>query len=394
MMDMALSGIKILDMTVVYSGPIATMQLADYGAEVIKIEPPQGEVVRYMEPQANGANAFFPNVNRNKKGITLNVKTEKGRKIFLELVKNADVVVENYRAGTLKKLGLDYETLKEANPKIIVASLSGFGETGPNKDKSCYSMLAEAYSGVMSMTGSPDDVPYTTGVAFGDSVGGMFTALGIMIALYHREKTGEGQYIDVAMVDSLIALSQGGIGEVDVLGEDLKRVGNRDTGGYPYDVYEAKDGYCALSVANPNDWSGFAKACDLEHLIDDPRFLTNKDRWNHADELQEYINQWTRKHTRAEIEKVFNEYREGYAPVLTTQEMMQSEQALSREMVIEVEDPVFGKMKQAGFPIKMSKTPASIRKGAPLVGEDNLEIYTELGYSQEEINTLKEEGIL
>lgn len=393
-MKSALEGIRVLDMTTAYSGPIGTMLLADYGADVIKIESPRGELARDWEPKVNGVGISFAPFNRNKKGITLNTKSDRGKEIFLDLVKTADVVVENFRGGTLEKMGLTYEVMKGVNPRIIVASLSGFGETGPFRKVGCYSMLAEAMSGVMSMTGSPDGTPYTTGVAFGDSVGGMMTVMGVLMALIHRERTGEGQYVDVAMVDSLIYLSQGMISEAYLLGKEVSRIGNRDTGGYPYDSFKAKDGYCALTITNPNDWSGFAKACGLEEYIDDPRFVTNELRFKNADQLHEMIENWSSKLTRAEIEKAITEAGEGYAPILSITEMQEHEQVKAREMVIEVEDANFGKIREPGFPIKMSKTPGNIRNGAPLLGIDNEDVYSELGYSKNDLNQLKEEGII
>jgi crotonobetainyl-CoA:carnitine CoA-transferase CaiB-like acyl-CoA transferase len=394
-MKMPLEGIKVIDLTTSYSGPLCTLQLADYGAEVIKVEHyKKGDQSRTWYPVIKGCSSFFPAMNRNKKSVTLNLKSKKGKEILLDLVKTADVVVENFRAETLNKLGVSYEVMSGVNPRIIVASLCGFGQTGPYRNRSCYSHIAEALSGTMSMNGFPDGKPVGSGVAYGDGISGLMTAYGIMMALFHRERTGEGQYLDVAMVDSLIALNQGMIGEVHIQGKNLKRLGNKDGGMYPYDLFEAKDGYCILSVSDFNDWTNFAEACELEYLLDDPRFKTNTDRVDNDDELFEYINEWSKKHTRDEIEKIFEEHGASYAPVLTCTAMMENEQVLSRDMVLTVEDPVFEKVKMQGFPLKMNRTEGRIRKGAPLLGEDNAEVFGSLGYSEEDINKLKQDGVI
>ena len=394
-MTTPLNNIRILDLTTSYSGPIATMQLADFGAEVIKVEHyKSGDFSRKWEPKIDGKSLFYPPNNRNKKSITLNLKSPEGKEIFKKLVKDADVVVENYRGGTMNKLGLGYDVLKEINPSIIMASLSGFGQTGPYSKRGAYSNIAEAMAGTMYMTGFPD-TPVGSGAAFGDSVGGMFTALGIMLALFHREKTGEGQYIDVAMTDSLIALLEGAITAYDITGEEPVRNGNREDTTYPYDVFEAKDGFCFLTVTDVDDWTNFAKACELDHLLDDPRFGSNVDRIKNADILSDYINGWTREHTKAEIAARFDQYNEGYSSVNSIRDVINDEQVNAREMVVDVFDPEWRRSyKMAGIPIKMSLTPGEIKCAAPAMGQHNEEIYGKLGYSAEGIKELKEKEII
>lgn len=394
-MTRPLEGLRIVDLTTAYSGAISTMEFADFGAEVIKIEHYKiGDGSRTWQPQYKGRSLYYPSMNRNKKSITLNLKSEKGKEILLELVKTADVVVENFRPGTLEKLGLTYEVMKEKNPGIIMASLSGYGQTGPYRTRSAYSNLAEALSGVMYLTGFPDGMPTGSGVSFGDSVGGIFTALGIMFALWHRNKTGEGQYIDVSMTDSLVHMISSAIVVNSLTGEEPERIGNRDTAAYPYDVFQAKDGYCVLSIATVADWTPFAKALNLEHLIDDPKFDTNEHRIENADELGEYISEWASQRTRAEIEKIFQEYKLGYSPVLKTSELLTNEQLLARDMIVELEDPVMGKYKMQGIPIKMSKTPGEVVSTAPELGEHNNQILGELGYTKEQIEELKKDEVI
>ena len=230
-----LEGIRVIDLSTAYSAPIATMQLADFGADVIKIENTgKGDGARTWNPFVNGESLGYMYANRNKRSITLNLKTEEGKKALFELVKTADVVVENFRPGVTKKLGIDYEVMKQIKPDIIMASLSGYGQTGPYAKKGAYSNLAEAQSGLMYLTGWPNGLPTGSGVAFGDSIAGMFLVQGIMYALFHHERTGEGQYIDVAMVDSLIGLIQHGFAQVTALGIEPERIGNRDLSDYPH----------------------------------------------------------------------------------------------------------------------------------------------------------------
>jgi len=391
----ALEGIVVLDLTTAYSGPFASMQLADHGAEVIKIENHKGgDQTRIWEPLKDGVSAYFAFVNRNKKSITLNLRSERGKEIFLELVKQADVVMENYRGGTMEKMGLGYEKLKSVNPGIIMASLSGFGQTGPLKQQGAFASIAEALSGVMNMTGFPDGPPTATGNSTGDSMTGAFTVIGILMALIHRAEKGEGQYIDVAMTDTMFHAIENAAVLYSVLGEEPVRNGNRDVAGYPYDCFEAKDGYCILSVANTNDWSPFAKAIGREELIEDPRFLTNSDRKKNEDELFEIISNWTKQLNRKEIEEIFYEYGLLYAPVLKVSEVVEHEQLRGREMIVEMEDPNLGKYIIQGVPVKMSLTPGSVDKPAPGLGEHNLEIYERIGLSPEELQELKSQQII
>lgn len=391
----ALAGIRVIDLTTAYSGPFATMQLADFGAEVIKIENNKyGDGSRTWSPTVEGNSIYFLNMNRNKKSITLNLKSEEGKKIVLNLVRDADVVVENFRPGVMARMGLTYEALKEVNPRIIMASLSGYGQTGPYAKRAAYSNLAEALSGLMYVTGFPDGKPTGSGVALGDSIGGLFLAQGILTALFHRERTGEGQYIDVSMTDSLVSMLAIGMIQYDVLGKEQERIGNRDPAAFPYDLFEAKDGYCILSVATVSDWTPFAKVCGLEHLLEDPRFLTNDDRVKNADELYPYINEFSKQHTRAELAELFESAGQGYSDVLKPSEVMQNEQILARDMVVEVEAPFFGKYKMQGIPVKMSETPGSIDLPIPALGEHNAEILERLGYNPADLERLKAEGVI
>lgn len=237
-----LDGIRVIDLSNAYSAPIATLQLADFGADVIKIENTgTGDSSRTWNPFIGGESMHYMYMNRNKRSVSLNLKSEAGKQALFRLAETADIVVENFRPGVAKKLGVDYEAMRAVKPDIIMASLSGYGQTGPYAQKGAFSNLAEAQSGLMYLTGWPNGLPTASGVAFGDSVAGMFLVQGIMFALFHHERTGQGQYIDVAMVDSLVALLQHGFAQVSALGQEPERVGNRDLADYPYDTFQAKD---------------------------------------------------------------------------------------------------------------------------------------------------------
>ena len=390
----ALEGIRVIDLTTSYSAPIGTMQLGDFGAEVIKVENTgHGDGSRTWNPYVNGESMGFMYSNRNKKSITLNLKTEEGKKILFELVKTADVVVENYRPGVTKKLGIDYEAMKAVKPDIIMASLSGYGQTGPDAQKGAFSNLAEAQSGIMYMTGWPDGLPTGSGVAFGDSVAGMFLVQGILYALFHHQRTGEGQYIDVAMVDSLIALIQQGFTQVSTLGTDPERIGNRDVSDYPYDTFLAKDGYCQIGNATQLNWAPFAEAIGRPDLGADPEYSTPDKRWEHVNELHDIIAEWVSQRTRAEVEAELTAHGQLYSPILKPSEVMQNPQVLHREMVVDLEYRGT-KYKDKGIPVKMSKTPGSIRLMPPTQGQHTDEILGSLGYTADQLAKLREGGVI
>ncbi|MDD3513946.1 MAG: CoA transferase, partial [Synergistaceae bacterium] len=281
----ALEGLRVLDLTRVLAGPFCTMMFADMGAEVIKIEEAgKGDDTRQMGPFKNGESAYFMNLNRNKKGITLNLKNPKGKAIFLDLVKKADIVIENFRPGTMEKLGLGYEELKKLNPAIIYAAISGFGHTGRYSQRPGYDIISQAMSGLMSTTGWPDGEPTRTGTAMGDVLGGLSCAIGILSAVFNRLSTGLGQKVDVALVDSAVASLEIINMIYLVEGRIPQRIGNRYESTYPYDSFRASDGSLVIGVANDKLWAQLCEAMDLQHLINDIRFARVRDRVaNHAE---------------------------------------------------------------------------------------------------------------
>ena len=393
----ALEGIRVIDLTTSYSAPIGTMQLADFGAEVIKIERPHvGDGSRTWSPVVNGEGLSYVIMNRNKKSVAVNMKSEEGLEIIRELVRGADIVVENFRPGVVKRLGLDYESLCKIKPDIIYASLSGYGQTGPDAKKGAFSNLAEAQSGLMSITGFPDEeggAPTGSGVAFGDSVAGMYLVQGIMYALFHHERTGEGQYIDIAMTDALIGLLQHAVINTSVFGENPPRVGNRDLSEYPYDTFLAKDGWCQLGNAKATDWTDFTLAIGRPDLAEREELKTPGGRWEHVKEIHDIVAEWASQRTRAEIEARFAEYGQLYSPICTIKEMMELPQTIHREMIVDMEYRGM-KYKMQGIPLKLSKTPGSIRNAPPTLGENTDDILRSIGYDDTKLAELREKDII
>ncbi|HQA50956.1 MAG TPA: CoA transferase [Syntrophomonadaceae bacterium] len=395
-MKKALEGVKVLDLTQAYSGPFCTMHLADHGAEVIKVERPgMGDQSRTWGPIVNNYSAYYTFLNRNKKGITLDLKSEQGREIFLKLVEDADVVCENFKVGTMEKLNLGYDVLKERNPRLIYASISGFGLTGPLAELPAYDIVAQAMSGLMSITGFPDNPPTKVGPSVGDNYTGTYMALGICMALYHREKTGQGQRLDVAMVDTLFSILENAVVEYTVAGNVPNRSGNADPGIAPFDSFMAKDGMIVMGVGTNAMWAKLCNLMNRPELIDDPRFRTNDDRCkNYLPDLKEIVESYTKTLTGKELEKVMNEAGIPFGFINNVAEAAEHPQLQEREMLLEVEDPVLGKIRIPGIPIKMHSTPGSVEHSAPTLGQHNEEILSKLGYSEETIRNLSENGVI
>ncbi len=385
---------RVLDLTQAYSGPFCTQFLADFGAEVIKIEMPEtGDMTRWWNPIVNGKSGYFTLVNRNKKSITLNLKRPEAKEIFLDLVKTADIVVENYRPGYAAKLGIDYETVKAAKHDIIYASLSGFGQYGPLRDRAAFAIIAEAMSGQMDLTGFPDGPPVKTGTSIGDTFTGTMLLVGILMALLHRERCGEGQYIDVAMTDVLFSATECNLPNYS-LGADPTRIGNRDPLGAPYDAYRANDGWYVMGCGTPGHWIKICQVMQRPDLIEDPRFCDFVVRKENEEELTELINDWSKDKTRTELEEMFMPTGIPFAPVLTIAEAAQLEQIKARDMVVELDDPIMGKVMVPGVPIKMSTLEAAIESTSPELGQNNEEIYAGIGITKQVIQDLTDQGII
>ena len=388
----ALENIKILDLTRVLAGPYATMILADMGADVIKIEMPKtGDDSRAYGPYIDGESAYFMSLNRNKRSMTMNLKVQESKDIFLELVKEADVVIENYRPGTMEKLGIGYEDLKKMNPKIIYAAASGFGHTGPYSQRPAYDAVVQAMGGIMSITGMEE--PTRVGPSIGDITAGLFTAIGILAAVNYRNETGIGQKVDVAMLDCQVAILENAIARYLATGASPKPLGNRHSSIIPFETFKTSDGEIMVAAGNDTLWKKLCEAIDLCELGEDDRFCTNPLRTENYEELKPILDQCIKTKSTLEWIEILNRYGIPNGPINDIEGVVNDPQIQSRDMIVEVDHPKGGSMKMAGVPIKMSETQGFIRKPAPLLGEDTVDIlkrYANL--NDDQIQDLQEKG--
>lgn len=392
--EKALAGLKVIDLTSALSGPFCTMFFADFGAEVIKIEPVGGEQCRTWGPidKESGESGFYAYVNRNKKGCTLNLKSEKGRQMLYELVKDADFLCENYKGGVTKKLKIDYDTLKEINPRLIYVSGSGFGQTGPISHRPCYDIVAQSMGGMVNLTGFKDSIPVKVGPSVADHVSGIYQMVGALIALQYREKTGKGQHVDVAMLDTIFSLLENAIPNYTMENIIPERNGNIDPSIAPFDIYPCKDGYVALGVGNDRLWAKFCNLMGKPELIEDPRFATNELRSeNYVPDLQNIVREFVKELTKKEIEDMMDEAGIPCGPVLNVKEAIEHPQIKAREMMVHIEHPTVGDMYFQGVVPKLSETPGAVETPPPLLGQHNREVF---GLSEEEAKALEEEGII
>ena len=389
-----LQGLKVIDLTSALNGPFCTMTLADYGADVIKVEPVDGDQCRTWGPMdpKSGDSGFFAQINRNKKSTTLNLKSEKGRAMFYELVKDADILVENYKGGVTKKLKIDYETIRQINPRIIYGSSSGFGQYGPITHRPCYDIVAQAMGGMLNLTGYKETDPVKVGPSVADHVSGIYLTVGILMALYHREKTGVGQQIDVSMLDTIFSLLENNIPYYTVGGWDPERMGNVDSTIAPFDVYPCKDGFVALGVGNDRMWERFCDIIGHPELREDPRYATNVSRFeNYEPDLRNLLCDWCKQYTKSEIEQIMDEGSIPCGPVLTVKEAIDHPHFKAREMIVHCQHPTIGDMQIQGCVMKMSETPGSVETPAPLLGQHNCQVF---GLTEEEVAQLRRDGVM
>lgn len=391
-MSKQLDGIRILDLTRVLSGPYCTMLLADMGAEVIKIEEPlKGDDSRGYPPFDRGISAYFANLNRNKKSIALNLKDPKAKQVLIDLIKISDVIVENFKPGTMGKLGFSYEEVKEINPKIIYASISGFGQTGAYSKLPGYDVIAQAMSGIMSVTGWTDSAPTRTGTAIGDILAGLNCCIGILAALQGRSRTGHGERIDISLVDCSVSAMETLIEIFLVEKRVPERIGNRYEFIYPYDSFQAKDGWVVIAVGNDNIWAKFCEAIDKKNLLEIDEFKLNKDRVSEHDRLKTIVGDWTKEHNVEEIIKILLAKGVPCAPINDVAQVVNDKNIVdTRKMIEEIEHPISGKMKIVGSPIKFTESDEYSYDKAPILGLDTESVMKELlVLSSEEVDYFK-----
>jgi crotonobetainyl-CoA:carnitine CoA-transferase CaiB-like acyl-CoA transferase len=389
-----LQGITVLDLTRVLSGPYCTMLLADLGARVIKVEQPgKGDDTRaWGPPFQSGESAYFLSINRNKESITLDFKQPDGRAILDRLIARADVLVENFRPGTLAKLGFDYAALGPRYPRLVYCSISGFGHTGPRRREAGYDAVMQGEGGLMSITGSADGPPFRLGVAIADVVSGMFAAQGITAALFARERTGRGQAVDIAMLDSVTALLSYQAGIYFATDQAPGRLGNRHPTIVPYETFSAADGDFVLAVGNDDQWRRF---CQVADLPPDERFATNRQRVVGYDELKPILVDRLRTRTRRHWIERLTEAGVPCGSVRSLAELFADPQIAAREMVAEVAHPTVGPMRVLGTPLKLSDTPGEIRTAPPRLGEHTAAVLTgDAGLTAADVEALRAKGVI
>ena len=397
-MALPLDSIRILDLSRDLAGPFCSMILADLGAEVIKVEiPGRGDEARsWGPPFICGESAYFLSVNRNKKSVTINLKTEEGREILYKIVEKSDVFLENFRPGVAERLGIHYEKISKINPRIIYCSISGFGHTGPYRNRPAYDIIIQGMSGIMGVTGEDSRPPVKVGVSIADLSAGLYAAIAILSAIIAREKSGKGQWIDISLLDSAVSLLTHVAANYFATGVSPKRMGSAHPNIAPYQCFKAADEkYLVLAVGNDEIWKRFCHAIGLERLIHDPEFATNEKRVQNRERLVSLLNEIFLTKRRDEWIRILLESDVPCGPLNTVDEVFEDPQILERNMLIEIKHPKVDKIKQIGIPIKFSETQLQVRSPPPLLGQHTEEVLKNLlNMSTHEINRLKEKGVI
>ena len=393
-----LAGIRILDLTWVLAGPYAAMILCDLGAEVVKVErPPHGDVARTTGPFVNNESMYFQSVNRGKRSISIDLRSDAGRDIFLQLVDQADVVMENFTPGVMDKLGIGPDALLERNPRLVFASTSGFGQTGPWRDRPALDIIVQGMGGVMSITGYPDEPPARPGTSIGDICGGLYTAIGILAALRERDHSGAGQSVDISMLDCQIAILENAVARYFTTGTEPGPLGTRHPSATPFQAFPTADGWMvvALSWGIDSQWELFCAELGLPALVGDDRFDTSFKRTENHAELEPVLFEATRKQPTDHWVEALSQYGIPIGPLNTIGQAVSQEQILAREMITTVEHPIAGDVTMAASPLKLSRTPARVRGYGPQFGQDTAQVLEEwLGFDATQTAALVESGIV
>jgi crotonobetainyl-CoA:carnitine CoA-transferase CaiB-like acyl-CoA transferase len=395
-MALPLEGVRVLDLTSVMAGPYCSMLLGDMGADVIKIESfPDGDTSRGFVPQIRGESYCFTVLNRNKRSLAIDMKSAKGRDIVQQLAKRADIITENFRPGVVKKLGLDYESLRLANPGLVYASMSGFGQTGPYAGRGGYDIIAQGMSGIMMMTGEPGGRPAKVGIAMNDIASGVTALYAILGAYISRLRSGQGQYVETSLLEAGLAWSQWEFGAFFGAGELPAPMGTRHRRAAPYQAYRTSDGYVTVGANNEKLWRAFCEqVCASPHWLSDPRYASNALRVQHADALQADIEAVFTSHPTAHWVEALDAAAVPGGPVYSYQQVFDDPHVKARAMVVEMEHPIMGTIKTFGSPVKSSGELVSIRRAAPWLGQHSEEIVRSLGIAEDEVKSLFDEAII
>jgi crotonobetainyl-CoA:carnitine CoA-transferase CaiB-like acyl-CoA transferase len=399
----ALKGLRILDLTHALAGPFCSQILADHGADVIKVEPPEGDFFRRMGPfreddKDRHYGGLFQSCNRNKRSISINLKDPEGQAVFKELIKSADAVVENYRAGVLDKMGIGYDSLKAINPRLVYTSVRGFGDKAggqsPYMQWPSFDIVAQAMGGWMGMTGEDADHPTKVGGGVGDTVPGLFAAFGTMAALWNARATGQGQYVDVAMTDSILAMSEMVVSQYAYRGISPVPVGNAIPGVAPFGTFKVRDGVIAIAAPHDPQFKQLCALIGMPELLQDPRYTNESLRWENREVLRAHIESFTATHTKNELKALFGG-KVPFSPIYNAQDIFEDPHFAARQMLPEVEHPGSSlPVSVPGVPVKLSLTPGGVRHRAPMLGEHSREVLLEMGMASADVDRLIVSGVI
>jgi crotonobetainyl-CoA:carnitine CoA-transferase CaiB-like acyl-CoA transferase len=389
-----LDDLLVLDLTRALAGPYCTLMLGDMGARIIKIETPDGgdDTRGWGPPFINGESSYFLGVNRNKESLTLNLKHARGQEILRRLIDRADVLVENFRPGIMDRFGFGYDAVRAMNPRLVYASVSGFGQDGPYRERVAYDLILQGMGGLMGTTGEEGGPPVKVGVAVTDIAAGMFAAYGVMVALHARSRTGRGQLVDASMLDSQVAWMTYQAGYYFATGQNPRRLGTAHPSLVPYQAFAASDGFVNVAVGSEGIWSRFIAAIGALHLGEDPRFRTNADRVANREALIPLLETIFARRSMAEWSKVLAAAGVPAGPIYLLADLFSDPQVRHRKMVVDVDHPVAGRIQQTGVPLKLSETPGRIASAPPLLGQHTEPILRELGYTAAEVSALRDAG--
>ncbi len=391
-----LAGCRVIELAHIMAGPVAGLMLADMGADVIKVEKLSGDDTRrFVPPTIEGESAAFLMMNRNKRGIVLDLKSEDGRHALQRLVRDADVLIENYRFGTMEKLGLGYESLRQLNPGLIYCEVSGFGRTGPYAHRGGFDLIAQGMSGLMSITGeAPGRQPVKVGAPISDITAGVVAAMGIAAAYAHKLKTGQGQKVDTSLFEAAITHTYWQSAIAFATGKSPQAMGSAHPLNAPYQAFQTADGWINIGAANQANWERMLTLIEAQELNDDPRFSSNAMRIENRVVLAETLSLVFLKHSTAHWLDAFEKAGVPAGPVMSITEMHADPQALARDMIVSTDHPIAGQVKTIGHPVKFSETPGGVKRPAPLMGQHTAEVLSEIGYSESEIALMAAAGVI